>query len=157
MSDERTINTLEPSFYGSYERALDNKGRFNVPFRFRKRDLAQEEELPRFMIIIDPDGIVSLLTHSQYERSMDQIMGMDEDEERDDFLRWMARNSQMAPMDSQGRVAVPGRYLEKIGATKRLLVLGMVNRMELTLPVGDEDAAAAAAPPPRKYFKRFLR
>ena len=38
----------DPIFFGSYERALDDKGRFNVPFRFRKKDLAKEEEPPRF-------------------------------------------------------------------------------------------------------------
>lgn len=147
----------EPFFFGSYERALDDKGRFNVPFRFRRKDLAKEEEPPRFVIFRDPDDIVSLLTFDQYVRSMQEIMAMDEDEERDDFLRWMADHSQEIPMDSQGRVAVPGTYLECIGVTKRLKVRGMVNRMELTRPDGEVDQTEAPKRPPRKYFKRFFK
>lgn len=158
VSDDQATaySTSEPSFYGSYERALDDKGRFNVPFRFRKRDLAKEEEPPRFMIVEDTEGVVSLLTYGQYEDSMEQIMRMDEDDERDEFLRWMARHSQEVPMDSQGRVAVPARYLERIGAERRVQVLGMVNRMELQAPTGEGDDVKATTPP-RKYFKRFFR
>lgn len=147
----------DPIFFGSYERALDDKGRFNVPFRFRRKDLAKEEEPPRFMIFEDPDGTVSLLTFDQYVRSMEAVMAMEEDEERDDFLRWMADHSEEVPMDKQGRVAVPQDYLRRIGVTKRLKVRGMVNRMELTRPseaIGEDEAVQT---PPRKYFKRFLR
>lgn len=159
MSDGQagSTNFQEPFFFGSYERALDDKGRFNVPFRFRKKDLAKEEEPPRFVIFEDPDGVVSLLTMEQYVRSMQEIMGMDVDEERDDFLRWMADHSQEVPMDSQGRVAVPASYLERIGVTRRLKVRGMVNRMELTRPAEEEGGATEAKAPPRKYFKRFFR
>jgi len=152
-----STNISEPFFFGSYERALDDKGRFNVPFRFRRKDLGKEEEPPRFVIFRDPDDIVSLLTFDQYVHSMQEIMAMEEDEERDDFLRWMADHSQEIPMDSQGRVAVPGAYLACIGVAKRLKVRGMVNRMELTRPDGEVDEAEASKRPPRKYFKRFFK
>ncbi|MEZ4388461.1 MAG: hypothetical protein R3D98_12995 [Candidatus Krumholzibacteriia bacterium] len=159
MSDGQagSTNLQEPFFFGSYERALDDKGRFNVPFRFRKKDLAKEEEPPRFVIFEDPDAIVSLLTMEQYVRSMQEIMAMDADEERDEFLRWMADHSQEVPMDSQGRVAIPSTYLERIGVTRRLKVRGMVNRMELTRPAEEAGADAVVKAPPRKYFKRFFK
>ncbi|MBD3219697.1 hypothetical protein GF314_00520 [bacterium] len=158
VSDDATTssNPMEPFFFGSYERALDDKGRFAVPFRFRRQDLAKEEEPPRFVIFEDPDGIVSLLTFDQYVRSMQQIMAMDADEERDEFLRWMADHSQEVPMDSQGRVAIPAAYLERIGISKRVKVRGMVNRMELVRPTEAAEAEQAGAAPPRKYFKRFF-
>jgi DNA-binding transcriptional regulator/RsmH inhibitor MraZ len=93
----------------------------------------------------------------QYVRSMQEIMAMGVDEERDDFLRWMADHSQEVPMDSQGRVAVPVAYLERIGVTRRLKVRGMVNRMELTRPAEEGGEAVEAKTPPRKYFKQFFR
>jgi division/cell wall cluster transcriptional repressor MraZ len=159
VSDDAATSTspMEPFFFGSYERALDDKGRFAVPFRFRRQDLAKEEEPPRFVIFEDPEGIVSMLTFDQYVRSMQQIMAMEADEERDEFLRWMADHSQEVPMDSQGRVAIPGAYLERIGVNKRVRVRGMVNRMELTRPIDQAAAEQASAAPPRKYFKRFFK
>jgi len=160
VNEERqdtTTSTPEPLLYGSYERALDSKGRFNVPFRFRKKDLGKEEEPPRFMITEDPHGVVSLMTCEQYEEALARSRRLGRGREQWTFLRWLATHSQEVPLDGQGRVAIPQKYLERIGARKRLLVLGAVTRMELWEPGRFEALQAATGTPPEEYFEEFYQ
>ncbi len=157
--DRRTAATLsaEPLLYGSYERALDAKGRFNVPFRFRKKDLGKEEEPPRFMITEDSHGVVSLMTVERYEEMLQGALAAGSGRAQLQFLRWLATHSQEVPMDSQGRVAVPQKYLERIGTGKRILVLGMGKRMELWEPDRHAAQQDATGKPPEDFFEVFYR
>jgi MraZ protein len=148
-------STPEPLLYGSYERALDAKGRFNVPFRFRKKDLGKEEEPPRFMITEDPQGVVSLMTRECYEESLQGALKQGRGRDQWHFLRWLATHSQEVPLDSQGRVAVPQKYLDRIGAGKRLLVLGVGKRMELWEPTRFESMQEATGKPGDEFFEVF--
>ncbi len=160
MSDQRqdsAPDARDPLLYGSYERALDSKGRFNVPFRFRKKDLAPEEEPPRFMVTEDPQGVVSLMTCSQYEESLERTKQLGRGRELWNFLRWLATHSQEVQMDGQGRVAVPQRYLDRIGARKRLLVLGVGDRMELWEPGRYDAVQTASGSPTEEFFEEFFQ
>jgi len=147
----------EPLLYGSYERALDAKGRFNVPFRFRKKDLGKEEEPPRFMITEDSHGVVSLMTVARYEEMLARALEAGSGRAQMQFLRWLATHSQEVPMDSQGRVAVPQKYLDRIGGGKRILVLGMGRRMELWDPQRHLALEDAGGSPSEEFFEVFYR
>lgn len=147
----------EPLLFGSYERALDAKGRFNVPFRFRKKDLGKEEEPPRFMIVEDSHGVVSLMTVPRYEEMLEGTLAAGSGREQLQFLRWLATHTQEVPMDAQGRVAVPQRYLETMGARKRILVLGMGKRMELWEPGRHAALEQATGSPSEDFFTTFYR
>jgi MraZ protein len=160
VDEERQVSEnspIEPLLYGSYERALDAKGRFNLPFRFRKKDLGKEEEPPRFMITEDPQGVVSLMTRERYEQSLQGALKQGRGRDQWHFLRWLATHSQEVPLDSQGRVAVPQKYLERIGAGKRLLVLGVGKRMELWEPKRFEAMQTATGSPADEFFEVFYQ
>ncbi len=158
MSDDgvTTASPAELKFFGSHERALDSAGRFAVPFRTRK-DVAKEEEFPRFFVYEDPDGVICLLTYEQYERSTELVMEMEEGDERDDFFRWLADHSEEVPVDKQRRVTLPKTYIKLLGLDGRIRMRGMINRIELSRPVEAGEAAAPTRVPPRKYAKRFLK
>ncbi len=143
--------------YGSYERALDAKGRFAVPFRFRKKELGGEEEPPRFMITEDPNGVVSLMTLARYKEALQGALAQNRGRDTWHFMRWLATHSHEVVLDAQGRVAVPQRYLERIGAQKRLLVLGVGNRMELWEPDRFEAVQQVSGNPPEEFFEVFYQ
>ena len=149
--------SFDPLLYGSYERALDAKGRFNVPFRFRKKDLGKEEEPPRFMITEDSHGVVSLMTVQKYEEMIQSVLAAGSGSSQRQHLRWLASHSQELPMDSQGRVAVPQKYLDRIGAGKRILVLGMGKRMELWEPGRYAFQQENSGKPSEEFFDVFYR
>ena len=158
MSDGQQNNAgsvREPMLFGHYERALDSKGRFNLPFRFRQKDLGKEEEPPRFMIFQDRHDVVSLMTTAQYEASLVNARHRGSGQEQRTFLRWLATHSQEVSLDGQGRVAVPQQYLDTIGAKKRVLVLGVGPRMELWEPERYQVTEDAAGDPDDKFFEGF--
>lgn len=158
MTEQQEHNsTTEPLLYGSYERALDAKGRFNVPFRFRKKELKKEEEPPRFMITEDHQGVVSLMTCAEYEQALARAKALGRGRDQWTFLRWLATHSQEVQLDSQGRVAIPQKYLERVGAEKRLLVMGVGTRMELWEPGRFEAVQAATGSPTEEYFEEFYQ
>jgi MraZ protein len=145
----------EQMLYGHYERSLDSKNRLNLPFRFREKDLVREDEPPRLMINQDQNGVVSLMTCRQYAENLARVKARHKGEVQRRFLRWLAKHSQEVPLDSQGRVAVPPTYLEAIGATKRLLILGVGTRMELWNPERYDAEQDAAGSPPADCFEAF--
>lgn len=145
----------EQMLYGHYERSLDSKNRFNLPFRFREKDLVREDEPPRLMITQDQAGVVSLMTCRQYADNLGRVKARQKGVDQRRFLRWLAKHSQEVPLDSQGRVAVPQSYLDTIGATKRMLILGVGTRMELWEPGRYEAEQDAAGNPSADCFEAF--
>ena len=145
----------ERMLYGHYERALDSKNRFNLPFRFREKDLVGEDEPPRLMITQDQQGVVSLMTCRQYADSLARVKNRQKGDDQRRFLRWLAKHSQEVPLDSQGRVAVPQAYLDTIGATKKMLILGVGTRMELWEPSRYQSEQDAAGNPSADCFEAF--
>jgi len=145
----------ERMLYGHYERALDSKNRFNLPFRFREKDLVGEDEPPRLMITQDRHGVVSLMTCRQYNDSLARVKNRQKGVDQRWFFRWLAKHSQEVPLDSQGRVAVPQSYLDTIGATKKMLILGVGTRMELWEPGGYQAEQDAAGSPSADCFEAF--
>jgi len=145
----------EPTLYGHYERSLDSKKRFNLPFRFREKDLVGEDEPPRLMITQDKEGVVSLMTCRQYAEALARVKQQQKGRDQRSFLRWLAKHSQEVPLDSQGRVAVPQSYLDTIGAKKRLLILGVGTRMELWEPRRYEAEQDAVGSPSSDCFEAF--
>ena len=145
----------ERMLYGHYERALDSKNRFNLPFRFREKDLVGEDEPPRLMITRDQQGVVSLMTCRQYAVSLARIRNRQKGVDQRRFLRWLAKHSQEVPLDSQGRVAVPQDYLDAIGATEKMLILGVGTRMELWEPGRYQSEQDAVGNPSADCFEAF--
>ncbi len=152
---DRVDAVEEPMLYGHYERALDSKKRFNLPFRFREKDLVGEDEPPRLMITEDKEGVVSLMTCRQYTESLARVKLQQKGADQRAFLRWLAKHSQEVPLDSQGRVAVPQAYLDTIKAKKRLLILGVGNRMELWEPSRYDAVQDDVGSPSTDCFEAF--
>ena len=60
---ERVSEDLGYCFHGSYARSVDKKGRFNLPFRFR-RDGAVGDE--KYVVSNGPDGTLTLLPYQEW-------------------------------------------------------------------------------------------
>jgi len=160
MSDELQVpegQAADSLLFGSYERSLDAKGRFNVPFRFRAKEAGKEDEPVRFMITEDAQGVVSLMTRDNYETSLRSALKLRRGREQWHFVRWLATHSQPVQLDGQGRVAIPQKYLERIGAKKRLLVVGVGKRMELWDPARITSVQTATGDPAEEFFDVFYQ
>jgi MraZ protein len=130
--DERTPNQPTYCFHGGYERAVDAKGRFNLPFRFRRS--GEEAGAERYVAMKGPDGQINLLPEEVFEAAFERLRAGDPSRERRAALRRLSAGSCILEPDSQGRVAIPAEMLAKVGITKRVYVVGMGTRMEIFDP-----------------------
>jgi MraZ protein len=120
------------AFHGSHSRAVDAKGRFNLPFKFLRGGSGPEEE--KFVVCEGADGSLSLLPHSVWLANYNRLRQGEPGPKLRAYLRRMSTNSKTVEPDSQGRVAVSREILAEIGVDKKVMIVGMGNYMELWDP-----------------------
>ncbi len=159
MEDKTPTNDLRETaytFHGAYTRAVDVKGRFNLPFRFRQGGPGAGEE--KYVVSLGPDGGLTVHPHAVWVESYNRIRagGTPSPELRRNLRRMSARSRDVEP-DSQGRVAVPPELLSSVGITRKVTVVGVGTYMELwdpeTLAVGD----SADEPFDEGFVNEFFR
>jgi MraZ protein len=143
---EATRNDLpqlpEPVFAGGYERAVDGKGRFNLPFRFRRRGgkardkSAGREAGPqeRYTIVRGPDAVLLVYPYDVWLEVFDQLSRDAQTPQERDQVRRLSHGSHTLELDAQGRIAVPQEFLSHAGLSGRVLCIGMRRLMELWDP-----------------------
>ncbi len=120
------------NFTGEYTRAVDAKGRFNLPFRFRKALPGNEEE--KYVLTSSPEGALALMPYATWLENFNRVRQGPPSKARREFLRMMSRASHEVTPDSQGRIAVPARFLAAAGVAKKVTVIGVGDYMELWNP-----------------------
>ena len=120
------------TFHGSYVRAVDAKGRFNLPFRLRKSGPADEEE--KYVVTKGADGSLALLPHAVWIANFNRVREGEPGKQRREYLRRISHASHVVSPDSQGRIAIPAPFLEAAGIAKKVSVVGMADYMELWDP-----------------------
>jgi MraZ protein len=118
-----------PAFTGSYERAVDGKGRFNLPFRFRRGGGVAEDE--QYVVTRGADGSLSLFPRDEWIKAFRKAQKMSKDAQVRAQARKLSAMSRNMTPDAQGRVMVPRELLDMAGIGNRVLVVGMGHYMEL--------------------------
>jgi MraZ protein len=157
MSDNPHSPSLPESafaFHGSHSRAVDAKGRFNLPFKFLRGGSGPEEE--KFVISKGADGSLSLLPHSVWLANFNRLRQGEPGPQLRAYLRRMSTGSTVVEPDSQGRVAVNREILAEFGIDKKVTVVGMGNYMELWDP-GTLDAINAQGEGDGAFNDEFFR
>ena len=136
--DPTTSSSPSPefTFHGSYTRAVDAKGRFALPFRFRQGGSVPVEE--KYVVSRGADGSLSLLPYAVWIENFNRMRQGKPGPDLRANLRRMSLASTVVEPDSQGRVAVTADILAKCGIAKKVTVVGMGAYMELW----DPDALA---------------
>ncbi len=121
-------------FIGEYDYALDNKGRLNIPAKFRKAissnanetviiTVSQEKCLDVYPLDIWQDRIVSKLS---------DFSEMDKNQRR--LTSLIGANSVDSVFDKQGRIVIPQKLLNYAELTNKVIIVGAFNRIELWNP-----------------------
>ena len=119
-----------PTFTGTYERSVDAKGRFALPFRFRREDPASET----YFVTPNLDGALAIFPRQVWERTIQELQERATGREGRARLRRFSASSYKLVPDAQGRVSVPVELLRAHGITRRGVVVGMGRYMELWSP-----------------------
>lgn len=152
--DERAQSQPSYCFHGGYERAVDAKGRFNLPFRLRRS--GAEAGAERYVVMKGPDGQLALLPEEVFEAAFNRLREGEPSRDKRTVLRKISAGSYVLEPDNQGRVAVPADMLAMVGITKRVYVVGMADRMELFAPERYAIIESALGDADPSYLHTFL-
>lgn len=153
MSDSthNTEQSVAFSFHGAYTRAVDAKGRFSLPFRFR---LGAEDE--KYVVSKGPDGNLAVHPYSTWLSIFTRMQKTAVGEEQRRNVRIFSKNCRDVRPDSQGRVAVPTDLLTVAGIGRKVTVIGVGDYMELWNPETLEAGDAAAGEPDSAFSDLFF-
>ena len=138
------------TFSGSYERAVDPKGRFNLPFRYRRAEEAGGDE---WVVTLGVDGNLSVYPADIWDEVFRTAKLNAGTAKEQAIIRHVSANTFDLSPDKQGRVMVPVHMLEDAGIAKRVLVVGMGDHLELW----DKDVYAAHQQKNMQMDTDFLR
>ncbi len=131
MTESTHDTTQRPgSFSGSYERAVDGSGRFNLPFRFR----SDEDGPDTWAVTLGVDGSLSVYPAETWDEVFRRAWEKARTAQLQAQLREVSANTYKITPDGQGRVMAPKELLEAYGIGKRVLVVGMGDHLELWHP-----------------------
>lgn len=113
-------------FFGSFEHALDDKGRIIMPSRFRAR-LAEGVVMARWI-----EQCVAVFPRGEFEKMAERIQALPEGSaEKREFVRVLFGHAFEAVPDRQGRITIPPKLREVAGLDREVEVVGMMNRVEI--------------------------
>lgn len=116
-------------FMGTYEHALDEKGRLILPANFRSK-------LAQGAVSIPLDRCLAILPPAEFERMALHLRAQVSKGRADqDHLRAFASLADEVVPDSQGRVRLAPHHRELAGLKREVVVAGVLERIEVWDPV----------------------
>ncbi|MDQ5882971.1 MAG: transcriptional regulator MraZ [Patescibacteria group bacterium] len=113
-------------FIGEYHFTLDNKGRIAIPVKLRK-ELIEGGVLTRGL-----DNCLFLFAAKDWQQLAEKIKSLPLSQANSRaFSRFMLAGAMEVELDSQGRILIP-EYLRKYASlSKKIVLAGVYNRLEL--------------------------
>lgn len=121
------------SFYGRYDYVIDEKGRVNVPARFRRAAGAGSEE--RYVITLGLDQCIYVYPPEQWTTIEQKLRRLSNDlpEERR-YIRIVGANASDSKVDAQGRIGLPKYLLDTLDIEKNVVIIGAFDHIEIWRP-----------------------
>lgn len=123
-----------PLFIGQFFYTLDDKGRVNIPAKFRKA--TSESADSTYIIQHGRDKCLYIYPMDVYEKKIIEII--DKLSEADPlhraYMSMLGSKSIDATLDKQGRISIPPKFLEYAGIKKDVHIIGAYNRIEVWDP-----------------------
>jgi MraZ protein len=113
-------------FIGEYSHTIDDKGRLAIPVKFRKL-LSKGAVVTRGL-----DNCLALYTADEWQKLATRLgnLPMSSANTRA-FARLMLAGAMDVSLDAQGRIAVPDYLRSYASVTKKVIIAGLFNRLEL--------------------------
>ncbi|HEX9972996.1 MAG TPA: division/cell wall cluster transcriptional repressor MraZ [bacterium] len=123
-----------PLFIGEYLYTIDEKGRVNIPARFRKATAEHADNT--YIISQGRDKCLYIYPMDIYEKKIVEMM--DKLSEADPlhraFMSLQGAKATDASLDKQGRITIPPKFVEFAGIQKDVQIIGAFNRIEVWDP-----------------------
>ncbi|QPJ66557.1 MAG: division/cell wall cluster transcriptional repressor MraZ [Candidatus Nitrohelix vancouverensis] len=115
-------------FLGTYEISLDDKGRFNVPVKFR--NVLERENNPN-LVMTHMDGYLIVFPQTEWTRNEARLKDLDSFE-REDRNKKRKIFSRAVEIDiKSGKILVPLKQRNVAGLNKEVVLVGMSESFEI--------------------------
>lgn len=127
------------AFIGSYDGAVDPKGRLYVPAPFRKA--LPPEANDTFLVALGYDGCLAVYDLDYwYSTVVKQLRTLSpHDEKGRRFVRMILWGASECKVDKQGRINIPQRLLKGARITDKVIITGLLDRFEVWDPQHFEE------------------
>ncbi len=116
-------------FRGRYDFSIDQKGRINVPSKFRKLLSPAAEET--FVVCRAPDGCLWAYPKDEWEKFEDSLEKMPMSRDVNRFQRTLQNTVSDSAIDRQGRVSLTPLQMKIAGINKDVSIVGRGNYLEI--------------------------
>lgn len=117
-------------FYGEYKHGIDPKGRLILPARFR--DVCLEQNYERFFLTRGLDRCIFMFAYDEWRQQEKKFKSLSfTRKEARSFNRMFFSGAVEVVPDKQGRFVVPQFLKSYAEIDKRVVVIGVSNRIEI--------------------------
>ncbi len=118
-------------FIGEYSHSVDEKGRLAIPVKFRT-DLAKGAVVTKGL-----DNCLSVYTMDEWQKFAEKVASLPANQaDTRAFSRHMLAGAMDVELDKQGRIILPDYLRQYAGISKKAVVAGLYNRLEIWDEVG---------------------
>ena len=113
-------------FIGEFSHTVDQKGRMALPSKFRK-------ELQKSVVVTKGlDTCLWIYTRPEWEQLAKKLASLPISQSKNrSFVRLMLAGAMDVDVDSQGRINLPKYLLDYAKLSKKAIVAGLYNRLEI--------------------------
>ena len=116
-------------FRGRFDFSIDQKGRINIPSKFRK--LLTPEAEDTFVICRAPDGCLWAYPKDEWKKFEDLLEVMPISREVNKFQRVIQNTLNDSTLDKQGRVSLTPLQIKIAGISKEVSIIGRGKYLEI--------------------------
>ena len=118
-------------FKGSYKHSVDQKGRINIPAKFRRAPETAES----FVITRGLNQCLYVYPIDEWDKVEEKLRSLAQtDPNALYYLRATLANAADVQVDRQGRITLPTNLIKLAGLSKEVLINGALNKMEIWAP-----------------------
>jgi len=113
-------------FIGEYQHSLDEKGRIAIPAKFRQ-DLKKGAVVTK-----EVDDCLSLYPKAEWKKYADKLAALPTSKsDARAFIRLKLGSAMDLDIDNQGRMLIPEYLRNDAGLSKKAIIIGLSNRLEI--------------------------
>ncbi|MDM7997488.1 MAG: division/cell wall cluster transcriptional repressor MraZ [Acidobacteriota bacterium] len=116
-------------FRGRFDFSIDQKGRINIPSKFRKLLSPAAEET--FVVCRAPDGCLWAYPKDEWEKFEDTLEKMPMSRDVNRFQRTLQNTVSDSAIDKQGRISLTPLQMKIAGINKNVSIVGRGNYLEI--------------------------
>ena len=116
-------------FRGRFDFSIDQKGRINIPSKFRKMLSPEAEDT--FVICRAPDNCLRAYPKDEWERYEDTLISMPVSKDSDKVLRTIQNTVNDSTLDKNGRITLTPLQMKIASINKNVSIIGCGGYLEI--------------------------